>query len=90
MSTPGVVSIRLFKLHDYAVLEVRDTGVGMTEEELEQIYIPFYTTKESGTGLGLAICHRIIQDHGGMLKVSSTKFVGSTFTITLPLSPVET
>ncbi|WP_248926531.1 ATP-binding protein [Paenibacillus hamazuiensis] len=86
MSTEGVVLIRVSVERDQAVMEVRDNGNGMTPEELEQIFTPFYTTKESGTGLGLAICHKIIQDHKGRLEVESVKHAGTTFTISFPLA----
>ncbi|WP_309225089.1 ATP-binding protein [Paenibacillus sp. JMULE4] len=65
-------------------MEVTDTGKGIPESELDQIFIPFYTTKESGTGLGLSICHKIVQDHEGTIEVESVPNMGTKFTITLP------
>jgi signal transduction histidine kinase len=63
---------------------VRDTGKGMSEEVLEKIFHPFYTTKEKGTGLGLAVINKIITDHHGSITVDSATGSGSTFTVILP------
>ena len=70
----------------YAEIEIRDTGNGIPAEELDKIFDPFYTTKESGTGLGLAITSGIIAQHCGMITVSSQLGQGSIFTIRLPFS----
>jgi len=64
-----------------------DTGTGMTQEVMEKIRTPFFTTKAKGMGLGLAICKRIVEAHGGELFVQSKVGKGTTFTVTLPLSP---
>jgi len=69
------------------VVEVRftDTGPGMGPETLRNIFIPFYTTKQSGTGLGLSICQRIVRGFGGALEVSSELGEGATFSVHLPI-----
>jgi signal transduction histidine kinase len=64
---------------------VADTGTGMTPEQLDALFTPFFTTKEKGTGLGLALTHKIIEEHQGQLRVESQLGVGSTFTILLPV-----
>lgn len=66
-------------------IEVKDNGVGMSAEALENLFTPFYTTKEKGTGLGLAICQKIVAEHRGMIRVDSDDGRGTTFTIMLPL-----
>jgi two-component system, NtrC family, nitrogen regulation sensor histidine kinase GlnL len=66
-------------------IEISDDGYGMTPEELENLFTPFYTTKERGTGLGLAICQKIVAEHRGMIQVDSQEGKGTTFTILLPL-----
>lgn len=68
-------------------LSVSDTGVGISPAEVENIFAPFYTTKELGTGLGLAVVQRIVHDHGGIIEVESTPGRGSTFSIYLPITP---
>ncbi len=67
-----------------AEIQVQDTGKGIPQEELEKIFDPFYTTKESGTGLGLAITSGIIAQHSGTITVESQLGQGSTFIIQLP------
>lgn len=69
-----------------ALVEVSDTGCGMSPPVLARIFDPFFTTKvsEEGTGLGLAICQQIVQSHGGELKVRSEEGKGSVFTVLLP------
>ncbi|HRO24717.1 MAG TPA: HAMP domain-containing sensor histidine kinase, partial [Promineifilum sp.] len=66
---------------------LRDNGKGMNSAESLHIFEPFYTTKGpgQGTGLGLATCHRIVEQHGGEITVSSALGEGTTFFITLPV-----
>ncbi len=68
---------------------VSDTGAGIRDEDIQRIFDPFFSTKDSGTGLGLAIVHRIIESHGGMIEASSRPFAGASFKITLPLSGIK-
>ncbi len=63
---------------------VQDSGKGMSEEVLEKIFHPFYTTKDKGTGLGLAVINKIVTDHHGTITVDSNAGAGSTFTVRLP------
>lgn len=67
-----------------AVIELTDTGCGIKEEDLKNIFNPFFTTKPQGTGLGLAVTHKIIQEHDGKVKVESIWGSGTVFTIYLP------
>jgi two-component system sensor histidine kinase PilS (NtrC family) len=65
-------------------ITIADTGLGIAPAALPQIFEPFFTTKAQGTGLGLAIAHRIVEDHGGEIRVESAPGRGSRFTILLP------
>ena len=72
-------------------VRVKDEGPGMSSSTLNQIFIPFFTTKERGTGLGLALCQRIVQHHGGQIEVRSIEAPardhGATFIVRLPAQP---
>jgi PAS domain S-box-containing protein len=69
----------------FVFITLADTGTGMTPEQLDSLFTPFFTTKEKGTGLGLALTHKIIEEHQGHLHVESQFGIGSTFTILLPV-----
>lgn len=75
------------KARDAAAVEisVEDTGVGIPPEDLDKLFVPFFTTRHDGTGLGLAISRRLVVAHGGELDVSSAVGRGSIFTVRLPL-----
>jgi len=74
---------------DYVQVHIRDNGKGMSEAERAHIFEPFYTTKDpgKGTGLGLATCHRIIEQHGGVIDVISQPDEGTSFIVRLPIRP---
>lgn len=69
---------------DYVEVAVRDTGPGINQKVLKNLFIPFFTTKTQGTGLGLAISQSIIQNAGGTIDVQTQAGAGTTFTIVLP------
>ena len=85
---PGGGALTIMSKESNGNLEIRfrDTGVGMTEEIMEKIWGPFFTTKAKGMGFGLAICRRIVEAHRGSISVESTVRKGTTFTITLPIT----
>lgn len=83
-NTPAVV-VHLKELGAYAVIEVRDNGVGIPEELQERILRPFFTTKTKGTGLGLSFVCRVMDLHGGELSFKSDGLHGSVFRLMLPL-----
>jgi len=69
---------------DTAVIRIQDTGPGIPESIQDEVFNPFFTTKDEGTGLGLSICFNIISEHGGCLVLDSKENQGTCFTITLP------
>ena len=71
---------------DYCVIAVSDSGVGMTPEQQERVFEPFYSTREDGTGLGLAMVYGTVVEHGGAIRIDSKPGEGSTFTMYLPIS----
>jgi nitrogen fixation/metabolism regulation signal transduction histidine kinase len=68
----------------WAVIEIQDTGEGIQPNELQRIFIPFFTTKSKGHGVGLALAHRVITDHGGALTAANVPGGGAIFTVRLP------
>lgn len=87
MDTGGTLSVRLFGDDPgWVRIEISDTGVGIQKKDLEKIFDPYFTTKQSGTGLGLAIVHRIIEAHNGEVTVKSEQGKGTTVSVTLPVS----
>lgn len=66
-------------------IEITDTGVGIPPENIKNIFNPFFSTREDGLGFGLALANKIINDHGGVIKVTSEEGKGSTFSVYLPI-----
>jgi signal transduction histidine kinase len=84
MPEGGVVTLSAKLRGDQVEIRVADTGQGLTPEECERLFTPYYTTKQHGTGLGLAIVQSVITDHHGKIAVESRAGEGATFIITLP------
>jgi signal transduction histidine kinase len=84
MPNGGEMALSTRSQPDTIVIEVADTGCGLTREECERIFTPYYTSKQHGTGLGLAIVQSVISDHGGRIRVESEPERGATFVIELP------
>ncbi len=74
------------KANQLAVIEIRDTGRGIPDADLQRIFIPFFTTKAKGHGVGLALAHRVITDHGGSITATNAPKGGAIFTIKLKLT----
>ncbi|HSG61827.1 MAG TPA: ATP-binding protein [Pseudomonadales bacterium] len=72
----------------HVLVSIEDNGHGMNPHTLNNLFMPFFTTKPigEGTGMGMAIAHKIVEDHGGELSVTSQEGVGSTFTLALPIT----
>ncbi|HJS22801.1 MAG TPA: ATP-binding protein [Pyrinomonadaceae bacterium] len=75
---------RVFVRVDQTIIEVQDTGTGISLADLQKIFIPFFTTKAKGHGIGLALTHRIITQHGGTLTAANSPEGGAIFTVNLP------
>ena len=84
MPDGGVITIKLDLKSGDVVLQVIDTGVGMTEHEQDRVFNPFYSTKEGGSGLGLAMIKKIVEEMGGRVKLASKPGVGTTVSLFLP------
>lgn len=80
----GRIWVRVWDDDGFVFASVRDTGPGISPENLIKIFDPFYSTRDDGTGLGLTIVHRIIDQHGGRIEVESGNGEGTTFTVVLP------
>lgn len=79
----GAVTLELAETDHHVEIIVSDTGCGMTEAQIDRMFQPFYTTKATGTGLGMSISKRIVEEHGGKIKVTSQVEVGTTVCIEL-------
>jgi signal transduction histidine kinase len=81
----GLITVKTGRDAYHAFIEVNDNGAGMTNEVMNEIFTPYFTSRADGTGLGLAIVERIIEDHHGSIEVESIFGEGTTFTLSLPL-----
>jgi len=86
MPQGGRLTVRSVARDHGAAIAFADTGCGMSREQIEHIFRPFYTTKTRGTGVGLSISQKILESHGGSIEAESAEGAGSTFTILLPIA----
>ena len=86
MPNGGMLKVQVRKENEYIKITLSDTGCGISNENLKQIFNPFFTTKESGTGLGLSIVKSIIEQHKGIITYTSELGKGTTTLILLPIS----
>ena len=84
----GQIIVKTYQDDNFVCVDIVDTGQGILPEHIVKVFDPFFTTKPvgQGTGLGLSVSYEIIQKFGGMIKVRSTRGVGTTFTVMLPIS----
>jgi C4-dicarboxylate-specific signal transduction histidine kinase len=85
MSSPKIIEIASSKSHNFIQITFSDSGPGVSANIKDKIFDPFYTTKSNGFGIGLSISHRIINDHGGSLVLSESKWGGAKFRIDIPI-----
>jgi signal transduction histidine kinase len=81
---PGSLSVVMHESNGTVMVDIKDSGGGIPEENLERIFQPYFSTKETGTGLGLAIVKKIVEDHDGVILIDSKLGIGTTMSVHLP------
>lgn len=87
MPNGGTLTVTSKKVQSNVEISFKDTGRGMSKETVSKLWTPLFTTKAQGMGFGLAICKRIVEAHGGRITTESAIGKGTTFTVTLPITP---
>lgn len=85
----GTLTITTRDDQGFVHIDIKDTGIGMSEEQMAKIFEPYYTTKEFGSGLGLTVVYKVIKEHGGEVTVNSRENQGTTFTLSIPIPDNE-
>ncbi len=89
MPDGGILNIKMEEYGEWIKVSVTDSGSGISQENIEKIFDPFFSTKDNGTGLGLAIANKIMQSHGGIIKAFGKEGEGSTFDLCFPKQKVS-
>ncbi len=89
MGLGGQLSVITHQREEEVVVDISDTGHGISPEDQGNMFNPYFTTKKNGTGLGLAIVHKIVEDHGGSVHIQSTKGSGTQVSVSLPIHPAR-
>lgn len=87
MPEGGTLKVKNILQNEFAVISFKDTGIGISEEQMQKIFTPLYTTKAQGMGFGLSISKRIVEAHNGTISVQSELGKGTLFVVTLPIEP---
>jgi nitrogen fixation/metabolism regulation signal transduction histidine kinase len=77
----GIIQLKAFHSEEGTIIQVEDNGIGISRDMMEDIFVPFYTTKENGSGIGLSLSKQIMQNHNGIISVNSTLNHGAVFTL---------
>jgi len=85
MNGKGVLNISVKANESVVTVDIADTGPGISDEEKDKLFYPYFSKRKDGTGLGLAIAHKILTDHGGRILVMDNTPVGSVFTVEIPV-----
>lgn len=85
MENGGTLRVSTRKTGSFIEARFRDSGIGISEENMERVFIPFFTTKAKGMGMGLPICKGFVESHGGSVEIESEVGKGATFTVKLPI-----
>jgi signal transduction histidine kinase len=83
MTDGGSISIKAEEIKDSYRVGIRDTGIGISKENLKKIFSPFFTTKDKGSGLGLSIVKKIIEGHNGTISIDSEEGIGTKVSVSL-------
>ncbi|MEO1984987.1 MAG: sensor histidine kinase [Fuerstiella sp.] len=86
----GEINVELTQNGNDAIIAVRDTGPGVSDEHRDNLFEPLFTTKAKGTGLGLTICRQLIERHGGSIELQNNEGTGALFVIRLPQDSSQT
>jgi signal transduction histidine kinase len=88
MPDGGAIRLMIGQVEDEALIQIADSGYGISKQDIDKIFDPFYTTSPvgRGTGLGLSISYSIVKQHNGVIEVESKEGNGCTFTVRLPVS----
>lgn len=89
MEEEGTITVRSRQNDRFVIIDIADTGVGMTPEEMKRLGTPFYSLKDRGTGIGLMVCYNIIEKYKGKIEVKSTKGEGTQFSVFIPKAEVK-
>jgi signal transduction histidine kinase len=81
----GTIHLKAFYADDGTLIQVEDNGIGISNDIIEDIFVPFYTTKKNGSGIGLSLSKQIMQNHDGTISVNSSQNKGSKFTLKFQL-----
>jgi two-component system sensor histidine kinase HydH len=87
MEKGGQLTVETRRENESIVIDISDTGPGISPKDQSNVFNPYFTTKKKGTGLGLAIVHKIVEDHGGSIRIHSEEGHGTRVSMSLPLHP---
>jgi two-component system NtrC family sensor kinase len=82
----GTLTVSTKQTKGFVEISFKDTGTGISMENLQKLFNPLFTTKARGMGMGLSICKKFVQGHGGSIEVETEEGKGSTFRVKLPLT----
>jgi polar amino acid transport system substrate-binding protein len=77
-----MINIQTYRMNEQVCISIEDNGIGMTEEEMKNVFELFYTTKPGGSGIGLPLSRQMVEDNGGAIQINSEKYKGSNILIT--------
>lgn len=80
----GIIKLKIISYDHCIAIFIKDNGCGLTQQTIDNLGTPFYSTKEKGNGIGLVLCSKIIEEHGGMIFVNSKEGIGTNFCIVMP------